>query len=177
MRYMEIQLLSTVVAVSAVLYGVQAPVRAATVYTLENAELVNGWSVTGSIDFDNGSGNIVGGSVNVNEGGGDDEVFSQNVSSGPYFVDLYNSSYTQYVSIVTGTDADYADLTGNQGDAEPLDLEYARVQSAPPSTTIDAQFGSGYVTDGPSVPEPSSIIATVTAVTLGVGLRRMKRKV
>jgi len=49
-----------------------------------------------------------------------------------------------------------------------------------PSTSNSTYFLSGTVSDGtagPSVPEPSSILATVTAVTLGVVLRGKKRKI
>jgi len=168
----EVQLLTQVVAVSAVLYGVQAPVRAATVYTLENAELANGWSVTGSIDFDIGSDKIIGGSVNVNEGGGD-ELFSIYDGGTSKDVTLQSPGEPGFLLIFTGTGEDFASLTGNLGDAEPIDTANSYVAD------LGGQnyFGSGYVTDVPSVPEPSSIMASVTAVTLGVGLRRMKRKV
>jgi len=172
----EVQLLTTVVAVCAVLYGNVAPVRAAQVtYNIENAELANGWAVTGSIDFDNVEGQLVGGSVNVNEGGGDEEVFDMLSYGFAYAVALSNQSETQIMVIDTGIGDDIVSLTGSPGEEEPINTEHSSVIVG--TTGDQYAFDSGYVTDGPSVPEPSSIMATVTAVTLGVGLRRMKRKV
>jgi len=172
----EVQLLTTVVAVCAVLYGYVAPVRAAQVtYNIENAELANGWAVTGSIDFDNVEGILDGGSVNVNEGGGDDEVFDIYSDGVAYGVALLNQSKTQSLVITTGIGSSPYNLTGTPGEEEPINAPESYLYLGYSADTI--AFDSGYVTDGPSVPEPSSIMATVTAVTLGVGLRRMKRKV
>jgi len=157
----------------AIILGVTAPVRAAVVtYTLDNAELANGDAVTGSIDFDNVAGKIDGGSVNVNDGGVDVmlDVFQYGTANA---IILYTHSSLEYVTILTGTGGSDTPLTGTPGDAEPIDTttSFFEANSGP------VAFVNGSITDGPSVPEPSSIMATVTAVTLGVGLRRMKRKV
>jgi len=171
----EVQLLTTVVAVCAVLYGVQAPVRAAQVtYNLENAELANGWAVTGSIDFDTVAGKLDGGSVSVYEGGGDVELFDVDSEDGASFEDLTNTTGTQIIQLVVGNPSIY-DLTGTPGEEAPLNTSNSLLSIK--STSAVYRFGTGSVSDGPSVPEPSSIMATVTAVTLGVVLRRKKRKV
>jgi hypothetical protein len=170
----EVQLITTVVAVSAVLYGYVAPVRAAQVtYNLENAELANGWSVTGSIEYEPSGGIIDGGSVSVIEGGGEAVVIDNYEGPGkPYEVILEDNDDSLVMQLETGTEGGVYPLTGNAGESAPI-IVYSYIGTGDGIVL----FVSGYVTDGPSVPEPSSIMATVTAVTIGVGLRRMKRKV
>jgi len=175
------QILTTVVAVGAALYGVQAPVRAAQVtYNIENAALENGWSVTGSLDFDGTE--LDGGSVSVIDGIGQIQAIldsAVNSYDSPYGVELENQTGTSYVYIEIEDSGGVIDLTGAAGEVEPIAENgdaylYYHVSTSPRYTN----FVSGsVVSEAPSVPEPSSILETVTAVMLGVGLRRMKRKV
>jgi len=158
----------------AYILGVTAPVRAASVvtYTLENAELAGGDDVTGSIDFEVANEEITGANLIVSYNGSPVDVYDQ-VYGGDatlvYVEDGFgDTSQIQFAS----------DLTGAAGEDVAI-ATYSGIFYVP-GIGVD-YFVQGSVTDGSagpsSVPEPSSIMATVTAVTLGVVLRAKKRKV
>jgi len=170
-------ILTTVAAVGgAYILGVTAPVRAASVvtYTLENVQLQNGDDVTGSLTLSLGTQDYISAvNLTVSDAGSTVDEYTSVIASnaGTYIGvgDIYNDS----ASILL-----VSDLTGAAGE----DVAFA----TPTSELYLPDYGvdhllQGSVSDGSagpsSVPEPSSIMATVTAVTLGVVLRRMKRKV
>jgi hypothetical protein len=166
----------------AMIFGVTAPVRAAVVtYDLENAELSNNWEVTGSLNYDTDDGIITGGSVTVDEGGGVTEQLNYVVDATPNATSVQvadvpsNAAYA--MDILFGDASGSAvDLTG-QADQTVDILTSSSYLNGNTQNTFD--FTSGTVTDAPvgQVPEPSSIMATVTAVMIGVVLRRKKRKI
>jgi len=159
--------------------GVTAPVRAASVvtYTLENAELADGDDVTGSLSFDLANDEITGADFYVENQSGvlDEDTQYDTGAANAFFVE---SEANQTVSGITLMH----DLSGAPGESVQLVTGGSSASEIyDPNSGEDEKFEKGSVSDGSagpsSVPEPSSILATVTAVTLGVGLRRMKRKV
>jgi len=178
--------LTTVAAVGgAIIIGVTAPVRAAEVtYTLENAELTNDDAVTGSLFFDTSDNKITQASISVSSNGTVIDSYGINPNDTPvsYEVGLTDgSAFTSYIDLAT-------QLTGAGGQTVQILTNEGLIVLPPNGSQTgydDYYFQQGSVTDvsaGPSsvpgsVPEPSSIMATVTAVTLGVVLRRKKRKV
>jgi len=145
-------------------------VRAASVtYNLDNVTSSIG-DITGSFEFDPSNRSFDGGSVTVTSASGS-TVFSN--------VQLDQSdSNTHYVQF---------------GDTGVMEVYLAldnSLESSPVTDTIETTNDSGLsyqgtvynvtggeVVEAASVPEPSSILATVTAVTLGVVLRWKKRKI
>jgi len=173
----RVWILTTVAAVGgAYILGVTEPVRAATLvtYTLD-AELAGGDDVTGSIDFDVANQEITGADLTVSNSGSPVDVYSH--------VELYYSTASSFeVTDDQGYLSQFylaSDLTGAAGEDVAIVPDSGFVEVG--QYGVDEEVVQGGVTDGSagpsSVPEPSSIMATVTAVTLGVGLRRMKRKV
>jgi len=168
----RVWILTTVAAVGgAYILGVTAPVRAASVvtYTLENAELIGGDDVTGSIDYDVEDEEILGADLTISSTSGSEvEVIDTVIDADRSSVSFSGSGGISFLAVAS-------DLTGAAGQEVAIDTEESYISE--PGYTV--AFVQGSVTDGSagpsSVPEPSSIMATVTAVTLGVVLRRMKR--
>jgi len=180
----RVWILTTVAAVGgAYVLGVTAPVRAASVvtYTLENAELADGDDVTGSIYFDVANDEITGANLNlVNPSDGDvldeyTEYDPGDATAHSFSVVPQTGGYVTEITLIN-------DLTGGIGDAEYLNngsevfVPIGGDEYINPGASVNVGSAGPSSVPG-SVPEPSSIMATVTAVTLGVVLRRKKRKV
>jgi len=157
--------------------GMTAPVRAASVvtYTLENAELADGDDVTGSIYFDVANDVITGANLTVESNNVPVDFFSALAGTGSATSVVLEDQqgYNAEIALTTA-------LTGDVGEDVPL-VTYNNNDSLTIPGEGEVEFAQGSVSDGSagpsSVPEPSSILATVTAVTLGVVLRAKKRKV
>jgi len=163
----------------AYILGVTAPVRAAAVdvtYTLENVVLADGDEVTGTLNF--AAGDITAANLTVVDNNGtilDTYAINTNAPVSSSYVELFDEDGIEsQLELAEG-------LTGDVGEDVPFLYNNINDSLRLPPLDDHDEIAQGSVSDGSagpsSVPEPSSIMATVTAVTLGVGLRRMKRKV
>jgi hypothetical protein len=155
---------------ASILFGQPGLVRAASVtYNLDNVTSSIG-DITGSFEFDPSNDSFDGGSVTVTDTSDANDDFTVQL-------DQLNSN-TSYVQF------------GDSGEKEVFLALDNSLESSPVTDTIKTTNDSGLydnggvynvtggeVVEAASVPEPSSILATVTAVTLGVVLRWKKRKI
>jgi len=160
----------------AYILGVLAPVRAAEVVTYSvNGELDNGEVVYGSYAEDFSDPQESSGILTVVEGESVVETLYFNFSpdafgQGVVYYDDANLQ-DQAVIVVDGQ------LNGDYGQTFDIIPGSSSFVQEGPDQQSTVYFENGTVTDEPSVPEPSSIMATVTAVTIGVVIRRLKRKI
>jgi len=155
---------------ASILFGQPGQVRAAVVtYNLDDVTSSLG-DITGSFEFDTTSDSFDGGSVTVTNASGG-SVFS-NVQLDQSESDR---NYVQFGN--SGQMEVYLALDNNIGSSTVTDGIITTNDSGLYYGGNVYDVTGGEVVQAASVPEPSSILATVTAVTLGVVLRWKKRKI
>jgi len=171
----RVRILTAVVAVGgAYIIGVPLPARAAEVtYNLVSVESAGGVEVTGYFVYDGSNDTYLSGEATAVENTGQVEYLAVNVPPGTDCCVYYSSQGTDINEIALSFDTD---VTGTPGQVLTLQASYVIYYPGGPYSARDP-IVQGEVVAAPSVPESSSILATVTAVTIGVVLRGKKRKI
>jgi len=173
----RVRILTAVVAVGgAYIIGVPLPARAAEVtYNLVSVESAGGVEVTGYFVYDGSNDTYLSGEATAVKNTGQVDYLAVDVPPGTDCCVYYGSQGTDIDEIDLTFDTD---VTGTPGQVLTLQASYVIYYpgAGSPYSARDP-IVQGEVVAAPSVPESSSILATVTAVTIGVVLRGKKRKI